>query len=123
MVKALHRVIYKPDSTSTDEYMVVVEQDEYKRWLEGRSVALAMVVDSFEVFHSGQGSQGRWGRPSKQQLETIFGSSKEDDVVKLILEKGELKAGDSFQKELPGLNNSRGGASIDTRGSAGGLRG
>ena len=62
---------------------------------------------AFEVFHSNQGSQGRLGRPSKQQLETVFGTSNEDEVVKQILEKGELKAGEGFSKELSGMNPSR----------------
>ncbi|EJD53643.1 DUF1960-domain-containing protein [Auricularia subglabra TFB-10046 SS5] len=123
MVKSLHFVVYKPDSQSTDEYLVIVDEAEYKRWKEARSVALALVVDSFEVYHSNQGHQGHLGRPSKQQLDTVFGSHKEDDVVKAILEKGSLKAGEGFQKELSGLNTSRGGTAIDTRGSGGGLRG
>jgi len=127
MGKQLHRVVYKPDSQSTDEFMVIVDETEYKRWVEDKSVAIALVVDSFDVFHSGQGSQGKFGRPSKQQLDTIFGSSKEDDVVLTVLEKGELKgelkAGEGFGKELSGLNTSRGGNSIDTRGSGGSLRG
>jgi len=123
MGKQLHRVVYKPDSQSTDEFMVIVDETEYKRWVEDKSVAMALVVDSFDVFHSGQGSQGKLMRPSKQQLETIFGSSKEEDVVLQVLEKGELKAGESFSKEVSGFNPARGGNSIDTRGSGGSLRG
>ncbi|KAH7105606.1 DUF1960-domain-containing protein [Auriculariales sp. MPI-PUGE-AT-0066] len=125
MPKSIHRVIYKPDSQSTNEYTVIVDADEYKKWQEvlSRSVALALVVDSFEVFFSNQGSQGVLGKPSKQQLDTDFNTHKDDDVIKAILEKGELKAAEGYGKELSGLNASRGGNSIDTRGSGGGLRG
>ena len=62
---------------------------------------------AFEIYFSNQGNQGHLGRPSKQQLENVFGSSKEDDVVKFILEKGTLKAGEGFGKELSGINVSR----------------
>jgi len=123
MGKQIHRVVYKPDPHSTDEFMVIVDQAEYNRWKEDKSVALALVVESFSVFHSGQGNQGKLGKASKQQLETLFETSNEDEVAQKILEKGELKSGDSFAKELSGLNPARGGNSIDTRGSGGSLRG
>jgi ribosome maturation protein Sdo1 len=123
MGKQLHRVVYKPDSQSTDEFMVIVDNSEYQRWKEDKSVAIALVVDSFDVFHSGQGSQGKMMRPSKQQLDSIFGTTREEEVVEQILSKGELKAGEGYGKELSGLNPARGGTSIDTRGSGGSLRG
>jgi len=123
MGKQLHRVVYKPDSQSTDEFLVIVDHTEYQRWKEDKSVALALVVDSFDVFHSGQGSQGKLMRPSKQQLDAIFGTTKEDQVVEQILSKGELKAGEGFGKEFTDYNPTRGGNSIDTRGSGGSLRG
>jgi len=123
MGKQVHRVVYKPDPQSTDEYLVIVDEAEYKKWQEDKSVAITLVVDSFAVFHSGQGSQGKLMTPSKQQLEAIFDTSKVDEVVEVILKKGELKGGEGFGKELSGLNPARGGTSIDTRGSGGGLRG
>jgi len=121
---ALHKVIYKPDSQSTDEFMVIVNKDEYSKWKEGdTSIALALVVDSFDIFHTGQGTQGILGRISKQQLDTIFGTSKEDEAVKIILEKGTMQAGDPIPKGAASMNSSKGGWTIDTRGSGGGLRG
>ena len=47
------------------------------------------------------------GKPSKQELDTIFGTHKDEEVVTIILTKGELKAGEGFGKELSGLNASR----------------
>ncbi|CCL98578.1 uncharacterized protein FIBRA_00579 [Fibroporia radiculosa] len=35
MVRSLTKVVYKPDSQSTDEYTVIVNPAEYKKWKEG----------------------------------------------------------------------------------------
>jgi hypothetical protein len=50
-------------------------------------------VLGFEVFHSGQGNQGKLGKASKQQLENVFGSSKDDVVVLFMLENATLQGG------------------------------
>ncbi|KAG6850893.1 hypothetical protein H0H93_006719 [Arthromyces matolae] len=82
MSKPLTKVIYKPDHTSSTEYTVIVNPDEFKKWKSG----------AFDVFASTQGRQGYLGQPSKQQLENDFESSKEDEVVKIILDKGKEQA-------------------------------
>ncbi|KAG6854337.1 hypothetical protein C0991_007842 [Blastosporella zonata] len=69
MTKALTKVIYKPAHTANDEYTVIVNPEE--------------------------GHQGLLGKPSKQQLDTDFGSHKDTDVVTIILEKGKELASDS----------------------------
>lgn len=73
--------------------MLIVNGDEYQKWIKGdKTIPLADVVDSFDVFHTGQGSQGIMGRASKQQLETVFSTSKDVDVALQILERGQLQA-------------------------------
>jgi hypothetical protein len=57
------------------------------------TIPLAQVVDSFDIFFSNQGSQGKLGHASKQQLENTFGSSKDVDAVQALLEKGTLQSG------------------------------
>ena len=42
------------------------------------------------MFHSATGAQGKLGRPSKQQLDSVFGTHTDTDVVTAILEKGQL---------------------------------
>jgi len=118
MPKALSKVVYKPDSQSTDEYALIVNPEEYKKWKEGdTSIPLTEVVDSFQILFSNQGNQGILGTPSKQQLETIFGSSKDVDVALIILQKGTLKAADGITSST-NTNFARGGVSggIDTKG-------
>ncbi|CAE6371435.1 unnamed protein product [Rhizoctonia solani] len=148
MGKEVTIVVYKPDTQKTEEYMIVVNPEEYKKYKDGgeclyispnsflahqssceqtrkialnhlklawlilndtRSVAPALIVDSFTVFHSSTGHTGQWGRASKQQLEGIFGTEKEDVAVQKILEKGEMKSSASFASQVGLPNLSRGG--------------
>ncbi|KAG5721736.1 hypothetical protein E4T56_gene17641, partial [Termitomyces sp. T112] len=102
MSKSLTKVIYKPDHTSTDEYTVIVNPEEYKKWKAGdTSVPISQVVDSFDIFHSNQGHQGRLGQPSKQQLENDFGTSKDEEVVTQILQKGKDQGSDRIGSSNP----------------------
>ncbi|KAJ7167497.1 DUF1960-domain-containing protein [Mycena filopes] len=106
------KVIYKPDTQSTEEYTVIVNSEEYKKWKDG---ALALVVDSFDVFVSSQGAQGHLGKASKQQLETVFGTSKDVDCVEKVLKEGREQAIEGVSGSgYTGSNPSRGGN--DTRG-------
>ncbi|KAF8915277.1 DUF1960-domain-containing protein [Mucidula mucida] len=113
MAKTISKVIYKPDSQSTDEYVVLVDTEEFKKWKAGgESIALALVVDSFDVLHSGQGPQGILGKPSKQQLDTIFGTSKEDEVVTKILQDGRLQSTEGVKSSFGTTNAARGRPSL-----------
>jgi len=109
MAPTLTKVIYKPDTQSTDEYMIIVNPEEYKKWKDGdTTIPLADVVDSFNIFHTGQGSQGILRRPSKQQLDTVFGSHKDVDVVEFMLKNGKEQASEGIQGASTNLNLSRG---------------
>ncbi|PCH40850.1 DUF1960-domain-containing protein [Wolfiporia cocos MD-104 SS10] len=119
MVRPITKVVYKPDSQSTDEYTVVVNPSEYKKWLEGATtIPLADVVDSFQVFFSNQGAQGILGTPSRQQLENEFGTSKDVDVIEQILRKGQEQSGKGVTSGIVGQNAGKGSAVIDTRGKS-----
>ncbi|KAF7314324.1 SBDS domain-containing protein [Mycena kentingensis (nom. inval.)] len=87
------KVIYKPDPQSTDEYMIIVETDEYKKYKAG---------DTY-LYRSCK------HRPIIQFL-VVFNSHKDDDVIQQILEKGEAQATDGVA--TPGgvaqINVSRG---------------
>ncbi|KZS94091.1 DUF1960-domain-containing protein [Sistotremastrum niveocremeum HHB9708] len=118
----IHKVVYKPDTQSTDEYIVFVNQAEMLTICAPSSIPLALIVDAFDIFHSGQGAQGHLGRISKQTLETVFGTKHEDEAVKVVLEKGTIQASEGVQKSgTSSKNDSHGSQFVDTRG--GGLRG
>lgn len=74
------------------------------------------MVDSFQVFFSNQGAQGILGTPSKQQLENVFGSSKDVDVIERILKQGQEQAGKGVTAGTTGLNVGKSNSVIDTRG-------
>ena len=72
---------------------------------------------AFSIFHSGQGNQGILGAPSKQQLDTVFGTHKDIDVMQILLEKGTAQAGDGISGGTGTFTNvSRGSAVIDSKG-------
>lgn len=116
MTKSLTKVVYKPDTQSTDEYIVFVNPAEYKKWKAGdKTIPLAEVVDSFKMFYSNQGAQGILGAPSKQQLDTIFGTTKDVDCMTQILEKGKDQAGNGISAGgMTATNAARG--SFDNKG-------
>jgi len=105
----LTKVVYKPDSQSTEEYIVIVDEEEYDSWKKGdTSIPLARVVDSFDIFYSEQGNQGYLGRASKQQIHTVFDTTKPDEAVKKVLELGKAKRGEALPKGWNGQNDARG---------------
>ncbi|KAF9498627.1 DUF1960-domain-containing protein [Pleurotus eryngii] len=119
MPEVITKVIYKPDPQSTEEYLVIVDHDQYKKWKEG-GITIAISADpilAFQVFYSNQGNQGLLGKPSKQQLDTVFGTHKDDDVVLAILQKGKPQASEGIATSNFGATNvARGSISVNTRG-------
>lgn len=72
---------------------------------------------AFQVFFSNQGSQGILHKPSRQQLENVFETHKDVDVVSFILQKGVAQSGEGIQNSNFGSTNAnKGSFSIDTRG-------
>ncbi|KAG9128270.1 hypothetical protein FRC07_001911 [Ceratobasidium sp. 392] len=109
MGKEITIVIYKPSTQNTEEYVIIVNPEEYKKYKDG----------AFDVFHSSTGHQGKLGKASKQQLESTFGTSRDDEVVKQILEKGTAKSGSGFASNFGDTNIARGSGDISSRGGPG----
>ncbi|KAF7301968.1 SBDS domain-containing protein [Mycena indigotica] len=117
---ATSKVIYKPDSQSTEEFTVVVNTESaspiFKKWKAGDKYLCqshlrmsSTVRLSFQVFVSTQGAQGVLGKPSNQQLDTVFETHKDVDVVTIILEKGREQSTDGVTSStFTGSNVSRG---------------
>ena len=71
------------------------------------------------MFWSNQGAQGLLGRPSNQQLENVFGSSKDVDVVQQILTKGKEESGKGIKSGTLGMTNlAKGSFAVDTKGKS-----
>ncbi|KIM91199.1 hypothetical protein PILCRDRAFT_811710 [Piloderma croceum F 1598] len=115
-------VVYKPNSKSTDELKIFVNLDEYMKWKGWKAGDIADepnlydVVALDHVVHSGQGKQGIQGRASHQQLDTVFGTHDDTEVLKLMLEKGTLHGGSAIGKNTPIMNATRGSGVVDSRG-------
>jgi ribosome maturation protein Sdo1 len=75
-----------------NDFIIFVDSvEDYQKWRGDKSVPLAQVVSSFKVFTTLNGAQGLLEGASKQTLENEFGTSKEDEAVLTILEKGSLQ--------------------------------
>ncbi|KAM0793077.1 hypothetical protein ACM66B_000560 [Microbotryomycetes sp. NB124-2] len=110
---------------STDEFIIIVDDEEAaKKWLGGdKTIPLVDIVSSFDVFHSGQGAQGLLARPSKQQLDSVFGTTNDDEIVTQILEKGRMFTGKDMTGVGQGYSKAKDkGAHMTSRGSVGGGR-
>jgi hypothetical protein len=73
---------------------------------------------AYSVYHTGQGTQGLQKKPSNQQLDTIFGTHKDVEVVEFILKNGKIQHGDIDSKGFfaPVMNSTRGNSIVDVRG-------
>ena len=85
------KVHYK--SPSGEDFVVMVDSaEDYQKWSSDKSIPLAQVVSSFQVFTTHrQGAQGKLETASNAVLENEFGTSKEDEAVLQVLEKGTLQ--------------------------------
>ncbi|OBT67598.1 hypothetical protein VE03_03761 [Pseudogymnoascus sp. 23342-1-I1] len=95
---------------NTDDFLVFVEDPALlKKWRDDKTIALVEVVDAFKIFTTGkQGAQGELNTASKSQLENEFGTSKEDEVIKKILQEGSLQETEAAGRQ--GITNETIGA-------------
>ncbi|KAI3328871.1 shwachman-Bodian-diamond syndrome protein [Xylariaceae sp. AK1471] len=91
-----------------DDFIVFVDDNEtYKKWLNDKSIPLAHFVSTFKVFvtHK-QGTQGQLSDAANLTLAAEFGTEDQDEVIKQILEKGNVQ-----ETQFPG----RGGPKNDAQ--------
>ncbi|ODV91670.1 hypothetical protein CANCADRAFT_23328 [Tortispora caseinolytica NRRL Y-17796] len=83
----MHYVFYQGE---VEDFMVIViDKESLMEWRKDNSKPLVEVVANFTTFTTkGGGSQGIVGTASKMVLENEFGTSKEEEVLKHILQKG-----------------------------------
>ncbi|EON67177.1 hypothetical protein W97_06430 [Coniosporium apollinis CBS 100218] len=87
-----------------DDFVIFAESAKaVQEWKRDKSVPLAQVVNGWKIFctHK-QGSQGILDGASNAHLENEFGTHKEEEVVKQILEQGTVIEG-----ENPGRDGNR----------------
>ncbi|GJJ07219.1 hypothetical protein Clacol_001419 [Clathrus columnatus] len=79
MAPQFNKLTYKPDTQSSEEFVMIVHPET--KWKDG-------------------GNQGKLGQASNQQLENVFGTSREDDVAQFMLERGTLLGKTDMQGRL-----------------------
>ncbi|PWW75043.1 DUF1960-domain-containing protein [Tuber magnatum] len=86
------KVVYKGKN---EDFIVFIESVEtLNKWKKDPSVRLLDVVDSFKVFCTHKhGAQGILDEAGGGLLESEFGTKKEDEVVKKILQGGSFQRG------------------------------
>ncbi|KAF2751541.1 shwachman-Bodian-diamond syndrome protein [Sporormia fimetaria CBS 119925] len=83
-----------------DDFIIFVESSEaVQKWKKDSSVPLADVVNGWKIFctHK-QGASGILDAASNQELDAEFGTHKEEEVVKQILEKGTVQETEGAEK-------------------------
>ncbi|KAI2614638.1 shwachman-Bodian-diamond syndrome protein [Hypoxylon fragiforme] len=76
-----------------EDFIIFVDDIEtYKKWKTDKSTPMAHFISTFQIFvtHK-QGAQGQMDGASKATLENEFGVSKEEEVIKKILEGGSIQ--------------------------------
>ncbi|CZS98329.1 related to RNA binding protein [Rhynchosporium agropyri] len=92
MVRGEASVIKCHYKGKTEDFVVFVDDAEAAEKMKTDStIPLAQVVSSFKIFVSKQGKQGPLDGASNQTLETEFGTSVEEEVIKQIIAKGEMQ--------------------------------
>ncbi|PUU83160.1 ribosome maturation protein [Tuber borchii] len=92
------KVIYKGKN---EDFIVFVESvGNLNKWRSDPSIPLVDVVDSFKVFRTHKhGVQGILDEAGGGLLEDEFGTKKEDDVVKKILQDGSYQRGVADERQ------------------------
>ncbi|QSZ35521.1 hypothetical protein DSL72_008391 [Monilinia vaccinii-corymbosi] len=93
------KIHYKGTKTDEDFIVFVDSEEDVKKWKSDKSVPLAQVVGLFKVFVTHKhGAQGTHDEASVGQLENEFGTKVDDEVIKIILERGEPQHGSTHEK-------------------------
>ncbi|KAI4207064.1 MAG: hypothetical protein LQ346_000782 [Caloplaca aetnensis] len=76
-----------------DDFVIMVDDiKSVQNWKDDRSIPLAHVVSGFKIFVTHKhGAQNAYDSPSKQTLESEFGTHNEDECIIKILEGGTLQ--------------------------------
>ncbi|KAK8143585.1 hypothetical protein G3M48_007046 [Beauveria asiatica] len=83
---------------NSDDFIIFIDDvDTYNKWKTDKSIPMAHFISSFKIFHTNKhGAQGQLDAAPNNILATEFDTENEDEVIKKILEKGNIQ-----QSEMP----------------------
>ncbi|RYP49641.1 hypothetical protein DL768_004683 [Monosporascus sp. mg162] len=87
-----------------DDFLVFIDDvDTFRKWQKDKSIPMAHFISTYKVFvtHK-QGNQGQYDGASHATLDNEFGTHTDDEVIKKILEVGNLQ-----ESEFPERSNSK----------------
>ncbi|KAF2758620.1 shwachman-Bodian-diamond syndrome protein [Pseudovirgaria hyperparasitica] len=92
------RVHYKGQE---DDFVILVDDAKaVEDWKTDKTIPLAQVVSGWKVFVTHKhGNQGILDTASNSALDNEFGTHKDDEVVKLILEKGTVLENENAERQ------------------------
>jgi ribosome maturation protein Sdo1 len=115
----IQQLTYTPTVSDVNEHVqtmvIMVDTDMLGKYKKDKSIALAEVVDSFDVLKFESGRSGHLSRPSKSELKEIFGTSNDDEVVKFMLQNGSLHGSLLNQSKAGGFPKGNDGSNAGTR--------
>jgi len=96
----------------SDDFIVIVDDTQaVQKWRQDRTIPLQHVLSGWKVFVTHRhGAQGVFDNASKASLENEFGTSKDEECIRQILERGEIQ--ETSNKERQGDKNSSRGSSL-----------
>ncbi|CAG8609031.1 10996_t:CDS:2 [Funneliformis caledonium] len=99
------RIIYK-SKDSREEFFVFGNPDQVLKWRKDKTIPIADVVQTFDVFEIvNGGNEGIAGRSSKQRLENAFGTSNTMEVIEQILQHGTIHKSHKGHEKSPDKNH------------------
>lgn len=102
----LSELIYTPHDTLTSDerphtFVLMVDPEMYAKQKKDKSIPLAEVVGSFQVLkYELPGRSGKMVKPSRREVEDVFGTTNEDNLVSFMLEKGKLHGKAEIKDEI-----------------------
>lgn len=92
-----------------EDFVIFVDDIETARkWRNDKSIPLAQVVSTFKVFHTNKhGAQGPYDTASNATLDNEFGTHNEEEIIKMLLEKGNIQ--ETTESERQGFKNDSNG--------------
>jgi ribosome maturation protein Sdo1 len=91
-----------------DEFFVLVNPTNYKRWKCGESLPLVEVLEGYEIFVYRGDVKGEPQRPTTEELKEVFLTTREEKIIEKILKAGHghhMNERRSFQRSDISLRN------------------
>lgn len=81
----------KGSGDSQPTMVIMVNTPAYEAWKKDHNLAIANVVDSYDVLKYEMGRSGILNKPSKSELDAVFGTTNVEKIIQFMLEHGKLQ--------------------------------